>query len=93
MRMIDQIIAGQTDVLAARRTADSILHLLRDFIPRGCERAAWDLLVETAFKEGWELTNKATRKEHEAWRKTQLDMLNLQPLTFHKQDPESGGAR
>lgn len=73
-------LTDHTDELAARRTADAIFHLIREFIPIRCEREAWDKLAETAFTEGWELTNKAMRKEYEAWRETQLEFLNTQGL-------------
>lgn len=79
-------IDAHTDEMAVRRTADSILHLLRDFIPRECFRDAWDRVAETAFQEGWELTNKAMRKEYEAWKATQLEFLNTAPLGFRNQD-------
>jgi hypothetical protein len=81
----ETMIGARTDELAARRTADFILNLLRDFIPRGCEREAWDLLAKAAYEGGFELTDKAMRKEYESWKKTQLEFLR--PSDFRAQDP------
>lgn len=68
-------ISAQSDELAARRTADAIVHLLQDFIPHACQREASLFLANAAFQEGWELTNKAMRKEYEAWKKLTLDTM------------------
>lgn len=62
-----------TDMLAARRTADLITHLLRDFIPDNCRRQAWDRIAEACLQEGYELTNKAMRKEYETIKTTLLE--------------------
>lgn len=68
------------DRMAARLTADNICHLLREFIPHHCFRDAWNRIAETADKEGWELTNRAMRKEYEAWKSTQLEGMLLPPI-------------
>lgn len=67
------------DSMAAKRTADNICHLLRDFIPEYCFRDAWNHLAEVAHKEGWELTNSAVRKEYETWKSLQIEGMLLAP--------------
>ena len=77
------------DHLASRRLADVMISLLRDYIPRVAKRDAWHMLAETAFEQKFELTNFAMRKEYEAWKGTQLDMLGMGTGTLKMNDDGS----
>ena len=72
-------ICADGDVLAARRFADTIVHMLKDFIPENSRRDAWDMLAKAAFDQHFELTSFQMRKQYEAWRETQIDILKMQP--------------
>jgi DNA polymerase III delta subunit len=69
------LLTMNTDELAARRTADAICRLLRDFIPDDRFKDAWDRVAKTAYEDGWDLTNKAMRKEYEASRELLRDVM------------------
>ena len=71
------MMAQDSDILAAKRFADHMIHLLRDYIPEASRRDAWELLAKTAHDEKFELTTWAMRKQYEAWKDTQLDVLNF----------------
>lgn len=71
-----QMQARDGDEMAARRLADLMLSMLRDYIPENSRRDAWELMAKSALDQGFELTSKAMRKEYEAWKNTQLDVLN-----------------
>jgi len=73
-----------TDMIAAKVTADLIVNLLDRFIPYACQREAWACIAETCYKEGYELTSKLKRKEYEAW-KQQIDSLGP---SYHCSKPE-----
>jgi hypothetical protein len=70
-------LADDGDHVAAKRFADVMIGMLRDYIPEHSRRDAWDALAKAAFEQGFDLTSKAMRKEYEAWRSTQIEMLNL----------------
>lgn len=70
-----QSIFADNDILVSRRFADSILHMLRDYIPDRLHREAWEVLAKTSADEKMELTSFAMRKEYEAWKSTQIDHL------------------
>ena len=74
---LKSILDRDNDELAARRFADQMLHLLRDFIPDNSRQDAWDLMVRAAYENKFELTTFAMRKQYEAWQSTQLDGLKL----------------
>lgn len=63
------------DHLAAKRFADTMISMLRDYIPESARRDAWHLLAKTAFEQKFELTSFAMRKEYEAWKEMQIDAL------------------
>lgn len=63
---LDAMLGKDNDILAARRFADQMLHLLSDFIPDGCRKDAWQRMAETAFEQKFELTTVAMRKQYEA---------------------------
>jgi len=67
------VLTIDKDQSAAKQTADLIIHLLDDFIPSHCHRAAWDRIAEACYKEGMELTTKHMRKEYEAIKNITLD--------------------
>ena len=70
-----------TDMIVATRSVATLMNVLRDFIPQACEERARDALLEMFIKGGVELTPSALRKEYEAWKSTQIEMLQLQNTT------------
>ena len=75
------IMDRDNDELAARKFADTVLAMIDDFIPTRCRREAWDRLAQKAYDQHFELTSWQMRKEYEAWKRTQLDILNMSPRT------------
>lgn len=71
--------ARDRDIRAAMQSADQVCHLLRRFIPDHCFRDAHHSLAEAFHQQGIELTSTLMRKEYEAWKSTQIDMLGLKP--------------
>jgi hypothetical protein len=78
----DTMLNIDQDKIAVRKSIDFLLHLLHDFIPEGCFRDAERRLYETFEKEGMELTTRMMRKQYEAWKSTQIDILNTIPPKF-----------
>ncbi len=74
------------DILAARRTADEICHVLSDFIPRASYKDAHEHIFNICLRHGIEMTSKQMRKEYEAWKSLQLKGLELSSLL---EKPES----
>jgi hypothetical protein len=68
----DKLLQRDNDMHAARQTAGAICDLLRGFIPERAREEAWSHVLETAYKEGWELTDKARRKEYEASKRKEV---------------------
>lgn len=77
MEPFEAKVRTDTDMYAAKRTADQIVNLLDGFIPSACRREAWRYIAEACYKEGFELTSKRMRKEYEAWKQLQVNSLGL----------------
>ncbi len=71
---MDQKLAIDRDMMAARQTATQIVALLDGFIPDRCRREAYQYVLEAAYKEGMEFTSKLMRKEYEAWKALTLEL-------------------
>lgn len=63
-----------TDEMAARRFADTMLAMMRDFIPQAAHRDAWDHLAKLAMEQKFELTDWRMRRMYEAWKSATLDL-------------------
>jgi len=78
----DAMLKIDQDKVAVRKSIDLLLHLLHDFIPHSAIRDAERTLYEAFETDGIELTSKMMRKEYEAWKSTQIDILNTIPPKF-----------
>lgn len=85
-------LSQDRDRWAAKQTADLVCNLLRDFIPAACYRDAWEAVAEAAHREGMELTTKIMRKEYEAWKSTQIDMLMSEQAAGAVRQAKASGA-
>jgi hypothetical protein len=74
---LQQSLKIDRDRLAVKRSADELIHLLREFIPEHCRRDAWNLIAETFDKHGIELTTRQMRKEYEAWKELHIEGAHL----------------
>jgi len=74
---LNQMLKIDQDKMAVKKSVDLLMHLLYDFIPPGSFREAEYRLYEAFEKDGIELTSKMMRKEYEAWKSTQIDMMML----------------
>lgn len=66
------ILERNADEYAARIFADTILHLLSDYIADTNRRDVWELLAKTSHEQKFELTTAAMRKEYEAWKRAEI---------------------
>jgi hypothetical protein len=67
------------DHYTAMHSANQLVHILQRFIPDACLGDARDYIADICFKEGIELTSKQMRKEYEAWKQTEIDLLAFKP--------------
>lgn len=74
---LKSIMDQNADMLAARRFADTLLHMLHDHICDASRREAWDILAKAAYEQKFELTTLAMRNEYLAWKRVNLDLLSL----------------
>ena len=79
-KTFEQMQREDRDMMHARRFADVMVAMLRDFIPENSRRDAWERLVEASLQEGFELTSKAMREQYEAWKRTEIEGLTLPQL-------------
>jgi hypothetical protein len=70
----------QSDLMHARRFADAMTHMLEHFIPRNSRRDAWEFLTDAALRDGFELTSRDMRRQYEAWKRTELEIMSITPL-------------
>lgn len=63
------------DLYNARRTASEIIHILNRYIPDACRNEAYHEIYRLCYAHGLEFTTKMMRKEYEAWKKLNIDVL------------------
>jgi hypothetical protein len=76
---IEALEALDRDKWAVRTTVMQIMGIIRDYVPRACQRELEDKLFDAFFINGVELTTNQMRKEYEQWKKLELNVLMLQP--------------
>jgi hypothetical protein len=80
MTALKTLLSRDNDEYTARRSANMLLHLLDEFIPRSCHRDAARKLFNAMMENGLELTTSAQRKEYETWKANVLHpLISMQP--------------
>lgn len=63
-----------------RRSTDTIMGTLRDFIPHACHRDAYEMLFKAFDEHNLELTTQDMRERYRAWEKLQIQGLSSQAV-------------